>query len=83
MIALHARHVSAQRRRQGLAHLEWVSKVRTALEREGLSDQTKVISNGNVRIYDDCVENLRITGAAGVMIGEALLCDPTYVCKGS
>ncbi|KAG8999867.1 hypothetical protein FRB94_005860 [Tulasnella sp. JGI-2019a] len=77
VVALHARHVAAKRRRQGAAKLEWVAEIRKAIEDAGLASQTKVLSNGNVRNYTDCVENLRSTGAAGLMIGEALLGDPT------
>jgi len=81
VIALHARHVSSERRRQGTAHLQWVSSLRLALERAGLSDQTRVISNGNVNCYHDCAKNLQLTGAAGLMIGEALLEYLSLCCK--
>ncbi|KAH7107713.1 FMN-linked oxidoreductase [Auriculariales sp. MPI-PUGE-AT-0066] len=75
VIALHARHVSARRRRHGLAELQWVAAVREALENEGISG-TSVVSNGNVRTLSDCKTNLEFTGAAGVMVGEALLGNP-------
>ncbi|KAG8882805.1 hypothetical protein FRB97_007739 [Tulasnella sp. 331] len=81
VIAVHARHVSAERRRQGLAKLEWVTHIRQAIQDAGLGSRTKVISNGNVRNYADCIGNLKATGAAGVMIGEALLGDPSMLSR--
>jgi tRNA-dihydrouridine synthase 1 len=36
-----------------------------------------VISNGNVRTYDDVVNNMRITNADGIMSGEAILANPS------
>lgn len=75
VIALHARHVSARRRRHGPAELEWVTAIREAIAREGCAG-TRVLSNGNVRTLADCQENLETTGAAGVMVGEALLGNP-------
>ncbi|EJD53298.1 FMN-linked oxidoreductase [Auricularia subglabra TFB-10046 SS5] len=78
VIALHARHVSARRRRHGPAELEWVTAIREALAREGC-EGTHVISNGNVRTLADCHVNLKSTGAAGVMVGESLLGNPRYV----
>jgi len=35
-----------------------------------------VVSNGNVRCYEDIVNNLGTTGADGVMVGETLLGNP-------
>jgi len=75
VIALHARHVSAKRRRHGPAELQWVSAIREALVAEGIST-TSVVSNGNVRTLMDCNTNLASTGAAGVMVGETLLGNP-------
>jgi tRNA-dihydrouridine synthase 1 len=31
-----------------------------------------VVSNGNVRCYDDVVKNLETTGADGIMVGEGI-----------
>jgi tRNA-dihydrouridine synthase 1 len=67
VIALHARHVSARRRRHGPAELQWVTAIREALDNEDLRT-TSVISNGNVRTLTDCTANLQTTGAAGVMV---------------
>ena len=71
-ITLHARHVSARRRRQGAADLE---QVRVLKERVGVP----VVSNGNVRTWEDVQENRRTTGADGVMVGETLLGNPWWV----
>jgi tRNA-dihydrouridine synthase 1 len=35
-----------------------------------------VISNGNVRTWDDVLHNKDYTGARGVMVGETLLGNP-------
>ena len=35
-----------------------------------------VISNGNVRTWDDVLNNKDYTGASGVMVGETLLGNP-------
>ncbi len=71
-ITLHARHVSARRRRQGAADLE---QVRVLKERVGVP----VVSNGNVRTWEDVCENRRMTGADGIMVGETLLANPWCV----
>ncbi|PIL32998.1 hypothetical protein GSI_05116 [Ganoderma sinense ZZ0214-1] len=68
-ITLHARHVSARRRRQGAADLE---QVRVLKDRVGVP----VVSNGNVRTWEDVCENRRATGADGIMVGETLLANP-------
>lgn len=68
-IALHARHPSARRRRQGAADL---SVVKTLVEGVDIP----VISNGNVRTWDDVLHNKDYTGASGVMVGESLLGNP-------
>ncbi|KAJ8473809.1 hypothetical protein ONZ51_g7624 [Trametes cubensis] len=68
-LALHARHVSARRRRQGAADL---AQVKTLKERVRIP----VVSNGNVRTWDDVVKNREETGADGVMVGETLLANP-------
>ena len=38
-----------------------------------------VVSNGNVRTWEDVCENRRTTGTDGVMVGETLLANPWYV----
>lgn len=83
LVTLHPRFASSVRRRKGLADLEQVVHVREALQAEGLLrsvDQpqgaTAVVSNGNVRCWDDVGTNLALTGASGVMVGETLLENP-------
>jgi len=68
-VTLHARTVSARRRRQGAADLSEVKRLK-----EGLS--IPVISNGNVRNHADLRHNLTLTSADGLMVGEALLGNP-------
>ncbi|KAI6168346.1 FMN-linked oxidoreductase [Pisolithus thermaeus] len=68
-VTLHARHVSAKRRRQGAADLDAVRALKETLS-------IPVISNGNVRTFDDVRVNLEYTRADGAMVGEALLGNP-------
>jgi tRNA-dihydrouridine synthase 1 len=68
-LALHARHPSARRRRQGAADL---SVVKALVEGIGVP----VVSNGNVRTWDDVLQNAEYTGAGGIMVGETLLGNP-------
>ncbi|KAG6854487.1 hypothetical protein C0991_006089 [Blastosporella zonata] len=68
-VTLHARNVSARRRRQGAADLDQVKRLKRNL-------QIPVISNGNVRDWSNIPENLEYTGADGVMVGETLLGNP-------
>jgi tRNA-dihydrouridine synthase len=71
-VALHARNVSSRRRRHGAADLAEVRRLKDSL-------RIPVISNGNVRVWDDLQENRRFTGADGLMVGESLLGNPWYV----
>lgn len=71
-ITLHARTVSARRRRQGSADLLQVKRLKDNLT-------IPVISNGNVRQWGDLAENLTLTGADGLMVGETLLGNPGSV----
>uniref|UniRef100_A0ABQ0LNC4 tRNA-dihydrouridine(16/17) synthase [NAD(P)(+)] n=1 Tax=Mycena chlorophos TaxID=658473 RepID=A0ABQ0LNC4_MYCCL len=68
-ITLHARHVSAQRRRHGAADLAQVKDLKDNL-------RIPVVSNGNVRTWSDLEANLAFTGADGLMVGESLLSNP-------
>ncbi|KAJ3985828.1 FMN-linked oxidoreductase [Lentinula detonsa] len=70
-ITLHARTVSSRRRRQGAADL---SEIKTLKQSETLT--IPVVSNGNVRVFDDLAQNLEYTGADGLMVGETLLGNP-------
>lgn len=81
LITVHARHVAPNRRRAGPAKLEHVRAVVEALQAQGLhasqpGGSTLVLSNGNVRTWDDIVANLAYTQADGVMVGEPLLMQP-------
>jgi tRNA-dihydrouridine synthase 1 len=75
-IALHARTVSARRRRQGAADLSEVKRLKDHMH-------VPIISNGNVRVWSDIQDNLLFTGADGVMIGETLLGNPWSVAYSS
>ncbi|KAG7448563.1 FMN-linked oxidoreductase [Guyanagaster necrorhizus] len=68
-ITLHARTVSARRRRNGPADLSQVKALKETL-------RVPVISNGNVREWSDIQSNFDYTGADGVMVGETLLGNP-------
>lgn len=70
-VTLHARHVSAKRRRQGAADLDAIRALKNALS-------VPVVSNGNVRTFEDLRRNKEYTGADGVMVGETLLGNPWY-----
>lgn len=48
-----------------------------ALSELGL--EIPVVSNGNVRTWEDIVRNREDTGADGVMVGETLLANPWFV----
>ncbi|SPO20698.1 related to tRNA dihydrouridine synthase [Ustilago trichophora] len=83
LVTLHPRFASSVRRRKGLADLDMVIQVNEALQAEGLlrsadqpSGDTAVVSNGNVRCWDEVVTNVASTGASGVMVGETLLENP-------
>ena len=68
-ITLHARTVSARRRRQGAADLGVVKELKAHLG-------VPTISNGNVKEHEDLQRNLEHTGADGLMVGETLLGNP-------
>ncbi|KAH6905537.1 t-diRNAhydrouridine synthase [Coprinopsis sp. MPI-PUGE-AT-0042] len=72
-ITLHARTVSARRRRQGPADLRVVRELKSHLN-------VPVISNGNVRSFPDLQANLEYTAADGLMVGETLLDNP-WSCR--
>lgn len=68
-ISLHARFPSAKKRRHGAAKLEHVKELVDALI-------VPVLSNGNVRSFQDLSTNLEYTGASGLMVGEELMRNP-------
>ncbi|KAJ6612738.1 FMN-linked oxidoreductase [Mycena sp. CBHHK59/15] len=68
-LTLHARTVSPRKRRHGAADLSQVKRLKDNLS-------LPVVSNGNVRVWNDLEENLKTTGADGVMVAETLLGNP-------
>lgn len=71
-LTLHARTVAPRRRRHGAADLTQVKRLKDNLK-------LPIISNGNVRVYEDIEENLKATGADGLMVAETLLGNPWSV----
>eukprot|EP01041_Mallomonas_annulata_P004909 gene4909-9790_t len=77
LIAIHARYrVNLVGRtgpgaRDGPAHLDQVAVIKKAIP------HIPIIANGNVKSWDDVVDNLNTTGADGIMSAEGLLDDPT------
>lgn len=70
LIAIHGRtRGSVVQRRMGPADLHIIRSVRESLS-------IPVLSNGNVYDAKDVKNNLDFTGAAGIMVGEALLANP-------
>eukprot|EP00899_Mesostigma_viride_P006949 jgi/Mesvir1/16255/Mv08503-RA.1 len=73
LVAVHGRQRGGfNERRKGPADLVAVRMVVETLAPLGVP----VLSNGNVRCPADIEANLRATGAAGIMVGEALLANP-------
>eukprot|EP00927_Polykrikos_kofoidii_P035677 TRINITY_DN30223_c0_g1_i2.p1 TRINITY_DN30223_c0_g1~~TRINITY_DN30223_c0_g1_i2.p1 ORF type:complete len:461 (+),score=53.34 TRINITY_DN30223_c0_g1_i2:120-1502(+) len=71
LLAVHARHRGTPtRRRDGPADLSQVREIKRALS-------VPVLSNGNTTTSEDVLENLKFTGADGVMSAEGILDDPT------
>ncbi|KAI0066799.1 FMN-linked oxidoreductase [Artomyces pyxidatus] len=73
-LTLHARHASTRRRRQGAADLSVVKALVDGVD-------VPVVSNGNVRTWEDVHNNAEETGASGIMVGETLLENP-YLFEG-
>ena len=75
LLTLHARHRGHEdRRRDGAADLAVVAAVVKRFQVLDLA--CVVLSNGNLRCHEDVHTNLRVTGAAGLMVAEQLLRDP-------
>ena len=68
-IALHARFPNVKHRRHGAAQLKYIRDLKCRLD-------VPVLSNGNVRTFEDVRSNLCETGADGVLVGEELLHNP-------
>ncbi|KAJ7104450.1 t-diRNAhydrouridine synthase [Mycena belliarum] len=71
-LTLHARTVAPRRRRHGAADLSQVKRLKDNLS-------LPVVSNGNVRTWNDLEQNLKETGADGLMVAETLLGNPWSV----
>ncbi|KOO22816.1 hypothetical protein Ctob_009226 [Chrysochromulina tobinii] len=82
LVAIHARHRvnlvgrTGQGARDGPALLDEVAKVRAAVP------GVRLISNGNVRTWEDVVANMELTGADGIMSAEGILDDPAIFFPG-
>jgi len=82
LVAIHARHRvnlvgrTGQGARDGPALLDEVAKVRAAVP------DVRLISNGNVRTWEDVVANMELTGADGIMSAEGILDDPAIFFPG-
>lgn len=73
LLAVHGRQrgrPGQRQRRKGPADLKAIAAIKRAVS-------CPVLSNGNVRERRDLLLNMQTTGADGVMVGEALLNDPT------
>lgn len=71
MIAVHGRvRGGTKLRRKGLAKLSHIRAVKQAVS-------VPVLSNGNVRAWEDVLKNMRFTGADGIMTAEGVLADPS------
>jgi tRNA-dihydrouridine synthase len=76
MITLHARHVSATRRRAGDAKIEWVKMIREWRDEIGLKGVVNVLGNGGAESWEQVMKRKEITGVDGWMVGEAVLGNP-------
>merc|ERR1712137_1352642 len=69
LLTVHGRTEEQKGHNQGLANLDWIRDIKNALS-------IPVLSNGNIRTYDEVQEALRITQADGVMSACGLLKNP-------
>lgn len=61
--------------RDGAAHLDQIKTIKEALP------HITIIANGNVKNFEDCVENMIATNADGIMSAEGLLDDPALFAR--
>ena len=61
--------------RDGAAHLDQIKTIKEKLP------YITIIANGNVKNYEDCVDNLKLTNADGIMSAEGLLDDPALFLR--
>jgi len=86
LIAIHGRYrVNLVGRtgpgaRDGAAHLDEVKEVIQRLREQGF--KVPIIANGNVRTWEDVVENAQFTDASGIMSAEGLLDNPALFHQG-
>ncbi|KAG5471411.1 hypothetical protein LSCM1_01497 [Leishmania martiniquensis] len=71
MLCIHGRTREMKGQQTGAANMELIRRVRVAL-----GGTIPVISNGNVRTYDDVMARLQETRCEGHMCAEPLLWDP-------
>ncbi|CBZ36597.1 dihydrouridine synthase (Dus), putative [Leishmania donovani] len=71
VLCIHGRTREMKGQQTGLANMELIRRVRDAL-----GGTIPVISNGNVRTYDDVIDHLQETRCEGHMCAEPLLWDP-------
>ncbi|CBZ29249.1 putative dihydrouridine synthase (Dus) [Leishmania mexicana MHOM/GT/2001/U1103] len=71
MLCIHGRTREMKGQQTGLANMALIRRVRDAL-----GGTIPVISNGNVRTYDDVIAHLQETRCEGHMCAEPLLWDP-------
>lgn len=69
ILTVHGRTKEQKGHSQGLADLKLIAEIKRSLS-------IPVISNGNVRTYEEAMEALRITGCDGVMSACGLLVNP-------
>jgi tRNA-dihydrouridine synthase 1 len=79
LVAIHARYRASWERkgpgaRDGPAHLDQITRIREQIKQDG--KPLLLITNGNTITWNDVEENLKSTGADGLMSAEGLLDDP-------
>lgn len=85
LIAIHARYrVNLVGRtgpgaRDGAAHLDQIREIKAVLAETGVA----IISNGNVRCWEDVEQNRAFTGADGIMSAEGILDNPALFAPNS
>jgi tRNA-dihydrouridine synthase len=82
LIAIHGRYrVNLVNRtgpgaRDGPAHLDQIKAIREVVT------TIPIISNGNVRCWNDVIHNMELTGSAGIMSAEGILDNPALFYGG-
>lgn len=90
LIAIHARYRvnlvgrSGPGARDGAAHLDQIVTIKQKIDQWNKQNNHKyipIIANGNVRSYNDVIQNLEFTNADGVMSAEGILDDPAIFAR--